>query len=60
MSFIYCVDEQTKNNLTSKGYRLLKQESIQNQNVWIFEYKPEIQFDIADKNQYYISDVFRF
>lgn len=60
MSFIYCLNEQTKNNLQSKGYKLLKQESMQNNTVWIFEYKPNIQFDITDKKSYFISNKLNF
>lgn len=60
MSFIYCTDEKTKNKLIKKGYKLIKEESMQNQIVWIFEYKPEIQFDISDKTKYFTSNAMRF
>lgn len=60
MSFIYCFDEQTKNKLLLKKYKLIKQEPMQNQTAWVFEYKPEIQFDIKDKSKYLISNIMRF
>lgn len=60
MSFIYCVDEATKNSLISKGYKLIKSESMQNQTAWVFEYKPEIKFDVLEKDKYFISDLMRF
>jgi len=60
MSFIYCIDEDLKNNLISKGYKFIKQESIQNQTAWIFEYKSQIQFDINDNKKYFISNTIRF
>lgn len=56
MPFIYCVDEQIKNQLVSKGYKLLKQEPMKNKITWIFEYKPEIQFDVIDKTKYFTSN----
>jgi hypothetical protein len=58
--FIYCIDEQIKNQLISKGYKLLKQEFMNNQNLWIFVYKPEIQFDLIDNKKYFISNSMRF
>ena len=60
MSFIYCIDELTKNNLISKGYKLLKQEYMKNKITWIFIYKPSIQFDISDNTKYFISDKLLF
>jgi len=60
LSFIYCFDEQTKNKLLLKKYKLIKQEPMQNQTAWVFEYKPEIQFDIKDKSKYLISNIMRF
>lgn len=60
MSFIYCIDEQIKNKLIAKGYKLIKQESMQNQVAWIFEYKSEIQFDISDNTKYFVSNTMRF
>lgn len=59
-SFIYCIDEKTKDKLISKGYKFLKQESMQNQIVWVFEFKPEIQFDLNDKTKYFTSNAMRF
>lgn len=60
MSFIYCVDEELKNKLFAKGFNFIKQESIQNQTVWIFEYKNQIEFDTNDSKKYFISNVLRF
>lgn len=60
VSFIYCIDEQTKDILLSKGYKLLKQESMQNQIAWVFQYKPQIQFDVDDKTKYFTSNTMRF
>jgi hypothetical protein len=59
-SFIYCVDENLKNSFISKGYNLIKQESIQNQKAWIFEYKPEMQFDLTDKSKFFTLNTIRF
>lgn len=59
-SFVYCIDENLKNKFISKGYKLIKQESIQNQITWIFQYIPEMQFDLKDKTKYFISNVMRF
>lgn len=60
MSFIYCLDEQTATKLISKNYKLLKQELMQSKTAWVFEYKPEIQFDINDTKKYFISNTMRF
>ena len=60
MPFIYCVDETTKNELIQKGYKLIKQESMQNKATWIFEYKPEIQFDVIDKTKYFTLNTLYF
>jgi len=54
------MDEKTKNELISKGYKFIKQESIQNKSAWIFEYKPELQFDVNDKTKYFTSNTMRF
>lgn len=59
MSFIYCVSNDKKEELISKGYKFLKQESMQNQIVWIFEFNPKIQFEIKD-NQFFISNQLNF
>ncbi len=60
MSFIYCLDEETKNNLLSKGYKFIKSESMQNQTAYVFEYKPEVKFDILQKDKYFISNLMSF
>lgn len=60
MQLIYCLDEQTKDKLLLKNYKLIKQESMQNQTAWIFAYKPEIKFDVIDKTKYFISNTMRF
>lgn len=60
MSFIYCLDEELKNKLANKGYKFIKKELIQNQTVWIFQHKPEIQFDIADNTKYFTTNTLRF
>jgi len=59
--FIYCLDEQTKITLLSKGYKFLKQEFMKDkQSISVFEFKPNVQFDIVDKNAYFISDKLNF
>lgn len=60
MQLIYCLDKLTKDKLLTKGYNLIKEESMQNQTAWIFVYKPEIQFDINDNTKYFISNTMRF
>lgn len=61
MPFIYCLDEQTKTTLLSKGYKLLKQELMRNkQSISVFEFKQNIQFDILDKDSYFLSDKLNF
>lgn len=60
MPFIYCIDEQTKNQLIQKGYKFIKQESMKNQIAWIFEYRPEIQFDVIDKTKYFTLNILHF
>jgi hypothetical protein len=60
MQLIYCLDEQTKDKLLLKNYKLIKQEPMQNQIAWVFAYQPEIQFDVIDKTKYFISNTMRF
>lgn len=60
MPFIYCLDKTLKNELITKGYKLLKQELMQNQTAWVFEFKPEITFDANNKDKYFISKTMRF
>jgi hypothetical protein len=59
-SFIYCVDKNLKNKFISKGYKLIKEESIQNQIAWVFEYNSKMQFDLKDTNKYFTSNTLRF
>lgn len=60
MQFIYCLDKETKIKLISKGYEFLKEELMQDKLVWIFVYKPDIQFDVTDSVTYFVSSKLLF
>lgn len=60
MNFIYVINSNLKDKLIQKGYRLIKQESMQDQTAWVFEYRPEIQFDVSDKTKYFTLNTLRF
>lgn len=58
--FVYCIDEHLKNELVLKGYKLIKEESIQNKTTWVFQFNKEMQFDLIDKSKYFTLNTLHF
>ncbi len=56
--FIYIHDVETKNKLINLGYRLMKENQISN--LYVFENKKTLQFDIHDKSKYILSNTLMF
>lgn len=59
-NFIYCVDENVKNELILKGYKLIKEESMQTKKAWAFLFSPQIAFDVKDNTKYFLSNRLNF
>lgn len=59
-SFIYCNEEELKNELISKGYKLITTQKINNQLTWVFEYQPELQFEIKNNSKCFINNTLMF
>ena len=55
--FIYIFDSDTKTELLSRGYRLLKCD--ERQKLYIFENKPCAQFSL-DKNKFILTNTLSF
>lgn len=59
-TFVYCIDSNAKDVLISKGYELIKEESMQDKTAWVFKFNQNIQFDITDKTKYFLSNQLNF
>lgn len=58
--FIYCLDENYKNELISKGLQFLKQEIVDGKVVYLFAQNSKLNFDELDKSKVFKSNVMRF
>jgi hypothetical protein len=59
-SFIYCIDSQLKDEFLSKGYKLITTQQLNNQLTWVFEFKPELQFEIKNTNKCFTNNTLMF
>ncbi len=56
--FIYCIDKELKNELTEKGFKLLKKD----ENGWIFVLDDSIKFNFnnIDKSKFIFTNKLTF
>ena len=54
--FIYVQDKKIKDKLLSLGYHLIQE----NNNLYIFENKETLNFDLDDTYKYVMSDILTF
>jgi len=61
MQFIYCFDEDYKNELDKLGCKLIKTDCIDNKDCWIYENQPNIyKFNNLDKKKVLFSNKLNF
>lgn len=57
---IYCVDQNYKDELITKGLQFIKQEIVDGNVVYLFAQNNKLNFDELDKSKVFKSNVMRF